>query len=107
MSDNLKRIKILVDRSEVRVSEHGYNEIASEGLLVKEVVSGVRDAELVEDYPSFPKGPCVLVLEDDKDGKPLHAVWGIPKGASGPAVLITAYRPDPHRWSTDFRSRKR
>jgi hypothetical protein len=38
--------------------------------------------------------------------KPIHVVWGIPRDATSPAVLVTAYRPDPERWSDDFRRRK-
>ena len=107
MSDTLRQIKALVARGEVRISEHGYDELAADGLLAGDVVSGLPVAELLEDYPDFPKGPCVLVLESDPDGHPIHAVWGIPKGESAPAVLVTAYRPDPARWSQDFRRRKK
>jgi len=46
------------------------------------------------------------VLQKDHEGKPIHAVWGIPKNASFPAVLITAYRPDTEKWTDDFRRRK-
>jgi hypothetical protein len=45
---------------------------------VREVVEGVQSAILVEDYPSFPKGPCVLLLQRDPKGKPLHVVWVLP-----------------------------
>jgi hypothetical protein len=106
MSSTLKRIIALVGQGEVRISEHGYDELAADKILVRDLIAGLPDGEPLEDYSNFPKGPCVLVLQQDRDGKPVHAVWGIPKGESSPAVLVTAYRPDPERWTSDFRSRK-
>lgn len=71
------------------------------------MVAGVVGGVLVEDYPEFEKGPSVLALQHDRDNLPLHVVWGIPKGRDAPAVLVTAYRPDPDRWNEDFTERKR
>ena len=106
MSDILDRLQELAAREEVRISEHGYDELAEDGLSARDVVGGLAQAALVEEYSDYPKGPCVLVLQRTPSGKPVHAVWGIPKGASTPAVLVTAYRPDPSRWSDDFMRRQ-
>src|SRR5437870_1322800 len=103
MSQTLGRVQRLVLAGHVKISEHGYDELAADGLSATEVVDGLANAEVIEDYPDFAKGPCVLVLQRDATGKAIHALWGIPRERKEPAVLITAYRPDPHRWSEDFK----
>lgn len=102
MSATLETIKRLVATGDVRISEHGYDELVNDDILARDILNGVSAATLVEDYPEFGKGPAVLVLQSDGAGKPLHVVWGIPRGRISPAVLVTAYRPDPTRWSADF-----
>jgi hypothetical protein len=106
MSAAFERVKRLVAEREIRISDHGYDELAQDGILAREVVSGVQDGQIVEDYPEYPKGPCVLVLQRDQAGKPIHVVWGIPKGKATPAVVVTSYRPDPDKWSSDFMHRR-
>ena len=106
MSETFNHIKDLIMKNEVRISEHAYDEMAQDDIFARDVVSGVNYGEVVEDYPNYPKGPCVLVLQYDGKNKPLHVVWGIPKSQSSPAVVITAYRPDPERWTDDFMRRK-
>ena len=97
----------LVARQEVVVSEHGYgyDELAADDILIEDAFSGVRGGSVVEDYPDYPKGPCVLVLQQYRNGKPIHVLWGIPTEVNSPAVIITAYRPDPDRWTEDFSRR--
>lgn len=107
MSKTFERILHLVESGDVRVSEHGYDELAADGLSVRDAVASIRDGVVVEDYPDYTKGPCVLVLQKDRKGQPVHVVWGIPKGSEAPAVLVTAYRPNPERWEPDYLRRKR
>ena len=89
----------------LRISEHGYDELAEDGLFARELVAGLASASVIEDYPKFAKGPCALFLQTDMEGKPVHAVWGSPKGYDEPAVLVTAYCPDATRWDASFRKR--
>ncbi len=106
MNGTLSRIVDLVKNGDVRISAHGYDEMAEDGILAGEVVDGAETAVVVEDYPEYAKGPCVLVRQFERSGSPIHVVWGIPSGQTSPAVLVTAYRPDPVRWTDDFLRRK-
>jgi len=105
LSNFLERVKELIRAGDVMISEHGYDELIDDGLTAREVLRGVREAIVVEEYPSYGKGPCVLLLQQDHTGSPIHVVWGIPKGYNRPVVLITAYRPNAVRWDATFTRR--
>jgi len=107
VSETFRQIIDLIRLGEVRISEHGYDELAADGMFARDALATVVDGVVIEDYPDYAKGPCVLVLQKDRVGQPMHVVWGIPKGASSPAVLITAYRPDPDRWEPGFVRRRK
>lgn len=107
MSATLEAVRQLAATGEIRISEHGYDELTEDAIFVRDLLDGIDNAIVIEDYPSFAKGPAVLVLQFDSDDRPVHVVWGIPKGLASPAVLVTAYRPDPARWSDNFIERRK
>ncbi len=104
MRATLEKVQALAVRGEVRVSLHGYEELAADQVRVRDIINGV--ASVVEDYPDYAKGPCVLVLQQDGANQPIHVVWGIAAGQDTPAVVVTAYRPDPQRWDETWRRRR-
>jgi len=106
MSEIFNKILKLIKTKDLVVSNHGYDELSEDNIWLKDLLASAKFGVVVEDYPDYPKGPCVLILQQDSNGAPIHVVWGIPKGRQSPAVLITAYRPDRSIWSEDFTRRK-
>ena len=106
MSETFRLLHELIAVGEVRISEHGYDELAADQIFVREILQTFSSAVVIEDYPDYHKGPCVLVLQRTDKGEPIHVVWGLPKEKTSPAVVVTAYRPDPERWDEDFLVRK-
>jgi hypothetical protein len=105
MSGILRRVQALIARGEYLVSRHGFRELLADDILAEDVLDGVAHAVVVEDYPDSRKEPAVLVLQHDRENRPVHVMWGIPKADGTPAVLVTAYRPSPELWSEDFMKR--
>jgi len=107
MSETLRRVRALVLSGDVLISDHGYDELDDDGILAEDALLGIATAELVEDYPDRARGPSVLALQFDAAGRVIHVVWAIPAGERRPAILVTAYRPDPALWDSEFKRRRK
>jgi hypothetical protein len=99
-------VKELVGRGRVRSSSHGYAELNEDDILYAEVLAGLPEAVVVEDYPDAMRGPTVLTLQRDSAGRPIHVVWGLRREDPSVATVVTGYRPNPSRWSADFMRRR-
>jgi len=97
----------LVLSGDYRVSDHGFNELEEDDIVASDLIAGVPAASAVEDYRDRVRGPSVLALQHDAEDRPIHVVWAIPAGRRRPAILVTAYRPDPDLWDSDFKRRIR
>jgi hypothetical protein len=74
VSDTLHRVRLLVGRGEYVVSQHGARELVGREIVLDDLVSSLDEAAVVEDYPDAWKGPCVLVLQRDREQRPVHAL---------------------------------
>jgi hypothetical protein len=75
VSETLRRIQTLVLSGDYIVSRHGFRELAADDIVTEDALNGVPAAILVEDYPDSRKEPSVLVLQRDRDGRPIHVMW--------------------------------
>jgi len=108
MSESLltSKIKQLVKTGDFKISEHALDALLDDNLGRKDIIATIESAETLEDYPEFGKGPAVLLIQNTAEGRIIHTVWGIPKGKTSPAVLITVYTPDPDLWDETLKERK-
>jgi hypothetical protein len=72
-------------------------------ISTNEVEVVVTQGELIEDYPSDPRGHSCLMLGFGVASRAVHVVCS-PKDEY--LAIITAYRPDPTQWSDDFKRRR-
>jgi len=87
------------------VTESSTFAAVADALALEELETATLGGECIEDYPTDPRGRSCLVLGRPSDTSAIHALWGF-DAPSQQAILITVYRPDPKRWSDDFRRRR-
>jgi len=61
MSKTFEAIKDAIARGAIEVSRHALRELEEDGLLLDLVLTAVRRGEVIEDYPTDPRGPSCLV----------------------------------------------
>ena len=105
MDPTFSRVCALVEADDWRTSDHGLQRLLEHAIIVSDLTADIRRAEVIDAYPDYHAGPCVLVLHADHDG-PVHVLWGLEKGTDRPAVIVTAYRPSPDHWLDDNRTRR-
>jgi hypothetical protein len=51
MSEIFKSILELVERKEIVISNHGYGELADDFIFGRDIIAGIKQAIVVENYP--------------------------------------------------------
>jgi hypothetical protein len=114
---NLQAVRDAIRAGHMLAGSHAVTEAAADGLTLDEVWQGIisSSAEMIEEYPSDPRGPSCLIY-CEIGGSPEHAVVAFPsvgaarvRGYPSLAFLVTCYRPGGPQhaahWSPDFKKR--
>ena len=90
-------IKERISKDEYLYTLHADEERRNDGLSIAEVEEALLQGQILENYPTDPRGPSCLVY-GNAGGQPVHIVCG--QNRSGWLVLITVYIPSPPKWET-------
>ncbi len=89
---------------EIRFSGHAVRQMFRREISQDDVSEAVNHGQKIIDYPDDKPYPSCLVL-GFVNGRPLHIVLAFDQ-SSQTKIVITAYIPDSHLWTEDFKSRR-
>ena len=100
---DIEKIRWYCTANKLRWTQHIFRRLIQRGISMSDVRNCVMTGEIIESYPDdYPDSSCLILgLSEEKKG--MHIVCGIHEEE---LWLITAYYPDPEKWSDDFRMRK-
>jgi hypothetical protein len=102
---NIDDIIAALRAKQVRITGHADQEALADGLSFDAIYASVLRGEIIADYPDDRPYPSCLIYGQNFAGEPIHSVWAY-NSATGWAVIVTVYRPDPVRW-IDWRTRRK
>ena len=89
---------------EVFVTAHDSMSLRLIGIKAKDIRHAVSNGEIIEQYPEDYPFPSCLILGKDAQGRVIHVCMS-DEGSS--SRIITAYYPDPNKWSEDLKVRRK
>jgi len=91
------QVKALVRQKRYKISHHAEVEREAETITIDDIKTAILNGELLEDYPSDPRGHSCLMLGTTEDGRPLHVVLTILSQIEE-VLIITVYVPTLPKW---------
>ena len=100
---DINDIKERVRHGRYRISFTHTEKLRQRGIEIFELEKAILSGEVIEDYPTDPRGPSCLILGYTQRDRPLHIVCGIMEAE---LLVITAYEPSLEEWEADWKTRR-
>jgi len=94
-----------VDCHGVYFSRHAPERMFQRGVPPDEVIECIQSGEIIANYPDDSPYSSALPLRFQQ-GVPLHVLVAR-QPETGDCYVVTAYRPDPELWGSDFKTRRK
>ena len=96
-------IRRLFQQDAFVITNHMMNRMTQRSISMDEVRDTIMTGKIIEEYPNRRPYPRCLIVRSLRQMRPIHVVVGVSEDA---LYLVTAYVPDPNRWSNDFERRE-
>src|ERR1039457_2689786 len=83
--------------SQIRFTLHAHQEMVAENFSLDDVLAGLSQSELLENYPGHKRGACALFNGTTLDGRPVHIVCTTDHPV---LIVLTVYEPKLPKWLT-------
>lgn len=100
---DIERLKEYYAIDAVFMTAHSAERCRQRGIKVKDIKHAVFTGEIIEQYPEDYPYPSCLILGYTAEKNPIHVVMSDEGTMSR---IITAYIPDPFRWSENLKERR-
>ena len=101
---DLDRVREAIAAERVTWSRHGVVRMQERGITRADVLDGLRDGQVIENYPDDLPYPSALVL-GFAGVRPVHVVVAL-NTTTPEAHIITVYEPSPDEFEPDWRTRR-
>ena len=99
----IDRLRKYYAEDAVFVTEHASLRFRQKGIKAKDIRVVVSNGEIIEQYPDNYPYPSCLIYGKDSQNRVVHVCMS-DEGSS--SRIITAYYPDPNKWSEDLKVRR-
>ena len=103
MEEKAEVIRKAVTQYGLMMTAHADVEAREEDISLQDIHEAIRNAEIIEDYPTHKRGPCCLIYGRVSSGRDLHLVITTEKI---PPRVITVYEPRQPYWVTPRQRRR-
>ena len=84
MSETFEQVRRLIERGEVRISDHGYDQLAADGLFVRDILASVGRRRQRRGVSRLPEGPLLVIAAEGSRGESIRGFGVFQKAGHHP-----------------------